>query len=179
MQDLGLLFTSQLVPLKHILGTKEYKRPIQQCFPEIDLYFAFCHLATLRPRGIRFSYVIHLLYPTRIGKIMALPGRCGYSSAPVTTGDSHSCGVTTAFEPIVDSIIASTALYWAVVIWFFDRAVQKTGRTMHTAIVIALSQILLVDFSYWIVGRRVGTPDQVEAALRVAHARMEVEVEPA
>jgi hypothetical protein len=70
---------------------------------------------------------------------MALPGRCGYSSAPVTTGDSHSCGVTTAFEPIVDNIIASTALYWAVVIWFFDRAVQKTGRTMHTAIVIEVA----------------------------------------
>ena len=89
---------------------------------------------------------------------MALPGRCGYSSAPVTTGDSHSCGVTTAFKPIVDNIIASTALYWAVVICFFDWAVQKTGKTMLTAMVIALSQILLVDFNYVIAGRRAIEP---------------------
>ena len=59
-----------------------------------------------------------------------------------------------AFEPIVGNVIASTVLYWIVAVVFFDWAVQKTGQTMHTAIVIALSQILLVDFSYWIVGRR-------------------------
>ena len=63
-----------------------------------------------------------------------------------------------AFDPIVGNVIASTVLYWIVAVVFFDWAVQKTGQTMHTAIVIALSQILLVDFSYWIVGRRAGTP---------------------
>ena len=63
-----------------------------------------------------------------------------------------------AFDPIVGNVIASTALYWIVAVLFFDWAVQKTGQTMNTAIVIAVSQILLVDFSYWIVGRRAGTP---------------------
>ena len=63
-----------------------------------------------------------------------------------------------AFDPIVGNVIASTVLYWIVAVVFFDWAVQKTGPTMHTAIVIAVSQILLVDFSYWIVGRRAGTP---------------------
>tara|TARA_B100000378_G_scaffold247323_1_gene219347 strand:- start:115 stop:486 length:372 start_codon:yes stop_codon:yes gene_type:complete len=63
-----------------------------------------------------------------------------------------------AFDPIVGNVIASTVLYWIVAVVFFDWAVQKTGQTMHTAIVIAVSQILLVDFSYWIVGRRAGTP---------------------
>ena len=59
-----------------------------------------------------------------------------------------------AFEPIVGNLIASTALYWIVGSVFFDWAVQKMGKTMSTAMVIALSQILLVDFNYVIVGRR-------------------------
>ena len=63
-----------------------------------------------------------------------------------------------AFDPIVGNVIASTALYWIVAVLFFDWAVQKTGQTMNTAIVIAVSQILLVDFSYVIVGRRELTP---------------------
>ncbi|HIF55922.1 MAG TPA: hypothetical protein EYQ39_01565 [Gemmatimonadetes bacterium] len=62
------------------------------------------------------------------------------------------------FEPMVSNVIASTALYWIVAVLFFDWAVQKTGQTMNTAIVIAVSQILLVDFSYVIVGRRELTP---------------------
>ena len=59
-----------------------------------------------------------------------------------------------AFEPIVENLIASTVLYWIVGSVFFDWAVQKMGKTMSTAMVIALSQILLVDFNYVIVGRR-------------------------
>ena len=59
-----------------------------------------------------------------------------------------------AFEPILENLIASTAVYWGVGILFFDWAVQKMGKTMSTAMVIALSQILLVDFFYVIVGRR-------------------------
>ena len=59
-----------------------------------------------------------------------------------------------AFEPILENLIASTAVYWVVGILFFDWAVQKMGKTMSTAMVIALSQILLVDFNYVIIGRR-------------------------
>ena len=57
-------------------------------------------------------------------------------------------------EGLVPNLIASTALYWIVAILFFDWAVQKTGQTMHTAWVIGLSQILLVDFNYVMLGRR-------------------------
>ncbi|MBD49874.1 MAG: hypothetical protein CME23_06240, partial [Gemmatimonadetes bacterium] len=53
-----------------------------------------------------------------------------------------------AFEPIVENLIASTVLYWIVGSVFFDWAVQKMGKTMSTAMVIALSQILLVDVFY-------------------------------
>ena len=59
-----------------------------------------------------------------------------------------------AFDPIVGNVIASTVLYWIVAVVFFDWAVQKTGQTMHTAWVIAISQILLVDINYVIIGRR-------------------------
>ena len=59
-----------------------------------------------------------------------------------------------AFEPILGNLIASNAVYWVVAILFFDWAVQKMGKTMSTAMVIALSQILLVDVFYVIVGRR-------------------------
>ena len=59
-----------------------------------------------------------------------------------------------AFEPMVSNVIASTALYWIVAVLFFDWAVQKTGKTMLTAMVIAISQILLVDINYVLIGRR-------------------------
>ena len=69
-----------------------------------------------------------------------------------------NAGSSPAFEPLVPNMVVSMALYWIVAIVFFDWAVQKTGQTMNTAIVIAVSQILLVDFSYVIVGRRELTP---------------------
>ena len=58
-----------------------------------------------------------------------------------------------AFEPMLP-IAASLAVFWIVMSLFFDWAVQKTGKTMLTAMVIALSQILLVDFNYVLLGRR-------------------------
>ena len=58
-----------------------------------------------------------------------------------------------AFEPMLP-IPASLAVFWIVMSLFFDWAVQKTGKTMLTAMVIALSQILLVDFNYVLLGRR-------------------------
>ena len=63
-----------------------------------------------------------------------------------------------AFEPVVADLMLSTALYQIIAVVFFDWAVQKSGQAMHTAWVIALSQILLVDFSYVMVGRRELTP---------------------
>ena len=57
-------------------------------------------------------------------------------------------------EGLVPNMFASTALFWIVAILFFDWAVQKTGQTMHTAWVIGLSQILLVDINYVLIGRR-------------------------
>ena len=50
-----------------------------------------------------------------------------------------------AFEAILTNAIAGTIVFWIVAILFFDWAVQKTGKTMLTAMVIALSQIILVD----------------------------------
>ena len=61
-------------------------------------------------------------------------------------------------EGLVPNMFASTALFWIVAILFFDWAVQKSGQAMHTAWVIGLSQILLVDFNYVMVGRRELTP---------------------
>ena len=59
-----------------------------------------------------------------------------------------------AFEPVVPNLMLSTALYQIIAVVFFDWAVQKSGQAMHTAWVIAISQILLVDVNYWIIGRR-------------------------
>ena len=59
-----------------------------------------------------------------------------------------------AFQPLVTNFIVSTALYQIMAVLFFDWAVQKTGQAMHTAWVIAISQILLVDVNYWMIGRR-------------------------
>ena len=58
------------------------------------------------------------------------------------------------FEPMVANLIASTALFQIIAVLFFDWAVQKTGKTMLTAMVIAISQILLVDINYVLIGRR-------------------------
>ena len=65
-----------------------------------------------------------------------------------------NAGSGPAFEPLVPNIFANMALYWVAAILLFDWAVQKTGQPMHTAWVIGLSQILLVDVNYWIIGRR-------------------------
>ena len=59
-----------------------------------------------------------------------------------------------AFEPVIPNVMLSTALYQVIAILFFDWAVQKSGQAMHTAWVIAISQILLVDVNYWMIGRR-------------------------
>ena len=59
-----------------------------------------------------------------------------------------------AFQPLVTNFIVSTALYQIMAVLFFDWAVQKTGQAMHTAWVIAISQILLVDINYVMIGRR-------------------------
>ena len=59
-----------------------------------------------------------------------------------------------AFQPLVTNFIVSTALYQIMAVLFFDWAVQKSGQAMHTAWVIAISQILLVDVNYWMIGRR-------------------------
>ena len=59
-----------------------------------------------------------------------------------------------AFQPLVASFLVSTVLYQIMAVLFFDWAVQKTGQAMQTAWVIAISQILLVDVNYWIIGRR-------------------------
>ena len=63
-----------------------------------------------------------------------------------------------AFEPVVDNLMLSTALYQIIAVVFFDWAVQKSGQAMHTAWVIGLSMILLVDVNYVMVGRRELTP---------------------
>ena len=65
-----------------------------------------------------------------------------------------NAGSGPAFEPLVPNMFANMALYWVAAILLFDWAVQKTGQPMHTAWVIGLSQILLVDFSYVMGGRR-------------------------
>ena len=59
-----------------------------------------------------------------------------------------------AFEAVLGNPIASSVVFWIVSILFFDWAVQNTGKTMLTAMVIALSQIILVDFNYVLIGRR-------------------------
>ena len=59
-----------------------------------------------------------------------------------------------AFEAVLANPIVSSVVYWIVSILFFDWAVQNTGKTMFTAMVIALSQIILVDFNYVLIGRR-------------------------
>ena len=62
-----------------------------------------------------------------------------------------------AFEPMLGPVPA-TAVFWIVAILFFDWAVQRTGKTMLTALVIAVSWILLVDFNYVLIGRRAMQP---------------------
>ena len=59
-----------------------------------------------------------------------------------------------AFEPVVANLMLSTALYQIIAVLFFDWAVQKSGQAMQTAWVIAISQILLVDINYVMIGRR-------------------------
>ena len=70
-----------------------------------------------------------------------------------------------AFEAVLANPIAGSVVYWIVSILFFDWAVQNTGKTMLTAMVIALSQIILVDFNYVLIGRRELTPALVSVGV--------------
>ena len=69
-----------------------------------------------------------------------------------------------AFEPVLAGL-AGTLVFWLVMVLFFDWAVQRAGRTMHTALVIAISQILLVDFRYVLIGRREMVPALTSAVI--------------
>lgn len=69
-----------------------------------------------------------------------------------------------AFEPVLAGL-AGTLVFWLVMVLFFDWAVQRSGRTMHTALVIAISQILLVDFRYVLIGRREMAPALTSAVI--------------
>ena len=69
-----------------------------------------------------------------------------------------------AFEPVLAGL-AGTLVFWLVMVLFFDWAVQRAGRTMHTALVIAVSQILLVDFRYVLIGRREMVPALTSAVI--------------
>ncbi len=73
-----------------------------------------------------------------------------------------------AFEAVLGNPIAASVVYWIVSILFFDWAVQKTGNTMLTAMVIALSQLLLVDFNYVLIGRRELAPALVSVGVILA-----------
>ena len=70
-----------------------------------------------------------------------------------------------AFEPVVGNTILSILVFWTVSILFFDWIVQNTGKTMFTAMVIALSQIILVDFNYVLIGRRELVPALVSVGV--------------
>ena len=72
------------------------------------------------------------------------------------------------FSPMIDNAIAATAVFWIVTILFFDWAVQRTGKTMLTAMVIAISQILLVDFNYVLIGRRELQPALISVVIILA-----------
>ena len=69
-----------------------------------------------------------------------------------------------AFEPVLAGL-AGTLVFWLVMVLFFDWAVQRSGRTMRTALVIAISQILLVDFRYVLIGRREMAPALTSAVI--------------
>ena len=58
------------------------------------------------------------------------------------------------FAPVFGNVILSSLVFWTVSILFFDWVVQKTGKTMLSGMVIAISQILLVDLNYVLIGRR-------------------------
>ena len=80
-----------------------------------------------------------------------------------------------AFAPILSNAIAASAVFWIVSIMFFDWVVQNTGKTMFSAMVIALSQILLVDFNYVLIGRREMMPALISVGvLLVAWAAVAV-----
>jgi hypothetical protein len=80
-----------------------------------------------------------------------------------------------AFAAVLSNTIAASVVFWIVSIVFFDWVVQNTGKTMFSAMVIALSQILLVDFNYVLIGRREMMPALISVGvLLVAWAAVAV-----
>ena len=70
-----------------------------------------------------------------------------------------------AFAPMIASPLMASVVYMLIVVLFFDWVVQKAGRPMFNAMVIAISQILLVDVNYVMIGRRALEPALVSVVL--------------
>ena len=70
-----------------------------------------------------------------------------------------------AFAPMIASPLMASVVYMFIVVLFFDWVVQKAGRPMFNAMVIAISQILLVDVNYVMIGRRALEPALVSVVL--------------
>ena len=85
-------------------------------------------------------------------------------------------GVTYLFAPALETSQGtvlvpapySLIIGIAIMVLFFDTFVQKVGNSLLTAMIIAISQILLVDFYYVMNGTRAVQPALFSAAIIIS-----------
>ena len=76
-----------------------------------------------------------------------------------------AAGSAPPLPPMIESDLLASFVYVLIAVLFLDWVVQKAGRPMFNAMVIAISQILIVDVNYVMIGRRALEPALISAVI--------------
>ena len=74
-------------------------------------------------------------------------------------------GSGSPFPPLIANDLVASFVYVLIAVLFLDWVVQKAGRPMFNAMVMAVSQILIVDVNYVMIGRRALQPALISVVI--------------
>ena len=74
-------------------------------------------------------------------------------------------GSGSPFPPLIENDLIASFVYVLIAVLFLDWVVQKVGRPMFNAMVMAVSQILIVDVNYVMIGRRALEPALISVVI--------------
>ena len=77
----------------------------------------------------------------------------------------NAVGSGPPFPPLIENDLLASFVYVLIAVVFLDWVVQKAGRPMFNAMVMAVSQILIVDVNYVMIGRRALEPALISVVI--------------
>ena len=101
-----------------------------------------------------------ILGATLVGTII---GHLGTTTLFYPAMDAVGSG--SPFPPLIANDLVASFVYVLIAVLFLDWVVQKAGRPMFNAMVMAGSQILIVDVNYVMIGRRALQPALISVVI--------------